>query len=78
MTTTALAGVVMIALIFVTLAVGFPIGLSIGIGSAAADQFVRRIGHNKVNALFGHLSQNGNTVAAKQTVQVLPRSVFHW
>ena len=36
MTTTALAGVVMIALIFVTLAVGFPIGLSIGIGSAAA------------------------------------------
>lgn len=36
MTTTALAGVVMVALIFVTLAVGFPIGLSIGIGSAAA------------------------------------------
>ena len=36
MTTTALAGVVMIALIFVTLAVGFPIGLSIGIGAAAA------------------------------------------
>ncbi len=36
MTATALAGVVMIALIFVTLAVGFPIGLSIGIGSAAA------------------------------------------
>lgn len=36
MTTTALAGIVMIALIFVTLAVGFPIGLSIGIGSAAA------------------------------------------
>ncbi len=36
MTTTALAGVVMIALIFITLAVGFPIGLSIGIGSAAA------------------------------------------
>lgn len=36
MTVTALAGVVMIALIFVTLAVGFPIGLSIGIGSAAA------------------------------------------
>lgn len=36
MTTTALAGVVMVVLIFVTLAVGFPIGLSIGIGSAAA------------------------------------------
>ena len=36
MATTALAGIVMIALIFITLAVGFPIGLSIGIGSAAA------------------------------------------
>ena len=36
MTTTALAGLVMIILIFVTLALGFPIGLSIGIGSAAA------------------------------------------
>lgn len=36
MTTTALAGVVMIALIFITLAIGFPIGLSIGIGSASA------------------------------------------
>ena len=36
MTTTALAGTVMIVLIFVTLAVGFPIGLSIGMGSAAA------------------------------------------
>lgn len=36
MTTTALAGVVMVVLIFATLAVGFPIGLSIGIGSAAA------------------------------------------
>lgn len=36
MTSTALAGVVMIALIFVTLAFGFPIGLSIGLGSAAA------------------------------------------
>lgn len=34
MTTTALAGIMMVALIFVTLAVGFPIGLSIGIGSA--------------------------------------------
>ncbi len=34
MTVTALAGVVMIALIFITLAVGFPIGLSIGLGSA--------------------------------------------
>ena len=36
MTTTALAGIVMIALIFVTLAVGFPIALSIGVGSTAA------------------------------------------
>ncbi len=36
MTTTALAGLVMIVLIFVTLAIGFPIGLSIGIGSASA------------------------------------------
>lgn len=36
MTSTALAGVVMIVLIFVTLAFGFPIGLSIGLGSAAA------------------------------------------
>lgn len=36
MTVTALAGIVMIALIFVTLALGFPIGLSIGIGSAVA------------------------------------------
>lgn len=36
MTTVALAGVVMIVLIFVTLAFGFPIGLSIGLGSAAA------------------------------------------
>ncbi|MGE4276765.1 MAG: TRAP transporter large permease [Lawsonibacter sp.] len=36
MTSTALAGVVMIALIFITLAFGFPIGLSIGLGSAAA------------------------------------------
>ena len=34
MTVTALAGIVMIALIFITLAVGFPIGLSIGLGSA--------------------------------------------
>ena len=36
MTTTALAGTVMIVLIFVTLAFGFPIGLSIGMGSAVA------------------------------------------
>ena len=36
MTITAIAGVAMIALIFITLAVGMPIGLSIGIGSAAA------------------------------------------
>ena len=36
MPTTALAGVVMIAIIFVTLALGFPIGLSIGMGSATA------------------------------------------
>ena len=36
MTTTALAGLVMILIIFFTLALGFPIGLSIGIGSAAA------------------------------------------
>ena len=36
MTVTAIAGVAMIALIFITLAVGMPIGLSIGIGSAAA------------------------------------------
>lgn len=36
MTTTALAGLIMIVLIFVTLAIGFPIGLSIGIGSASA------------------------------------------
>lgn len=36
MTTTAIAGIVMIALIFITLAIGFPIGLSIGIGSASA------------------------------------------
>ena len=36
MTVTAIAGIVMIALIFVTLAFGFPIGLSIGLGSAAA------------------------------------------
>ena len=36
MTTTALAGVLMIAIIFITLAIGFPIGLSIGMGSAAA------------------------------------------
>ena len=36
MTTTALAGTVMIVLIFVTLALGFPIGLSIGMGSAVA------------------------------------------
>ena len=35
MTVTAIAGVVMIALIFITLAFGFPIGLSIGLGSAA-------------------------------------------
>ncbi len=35
MTVTALAGVVMVALIFITLAFGFPIGLSIGLGSAA-------------------------------------------
>ena len=35
MTVTALAGIVMIGSIFVTLAVGFPIGLSIGLGSAA-------------------------------------------
>lgn len=35
MTVTALAGIVMIGIIFVTLAVGFPIGLSIGLGSAA-------------------------------------------
>ena len=34
--TTVLAGVVMIVLIFLTLALGFPIGLSIGLGSAAA------------------------------------------
>ena len=40
MTTTALAGVVMVALIFITLAVGFPIGLSIGIGSAAAAYII--------------------------------------
>ena len=36
MTVTAIAGIVMIALIFVTLAFGFPIGLRIGLGSAAA------------------------------------------
>ena len=36
MTSTALAGIVMVALIFATLAIGFPIGLSIGVGSAAA------------------------------------------
>ena len=36
MTTTALAGIIMVALIFITLAVGMPIGLSIGVGSAAA------------------------------------------
>ena len=36
MTTIALAGTVMIVLIFVTLAIGFPIGLSIGMGSAVA------------------------------------------
>ena len=36
MTVTAIAGIVMIALIFVTLAFGFPIALSIGLGSAAA------------------------------------------
>ena len=36
MTVTAIAGIVMISLIFVTLAFGFPIGLSIGLGSAAA------------------------------------------
>ena len=35
MTTTALAGILMLGIIFVTLAVGFPIGLSIGLGSAA-------------------------------------------
>lgn len=34
--TTVLAGVVMIVLIFAALALGFPIGLSIGLGSAAA------------------------------------------
>lgn len=36
MATTTLAGIVMLALIFVTLAFGFPIGLSIGLGSSAA------------------------------------------
>lgn len=36
MTTTTLAGVVMIVVILATLAVGFPIGLSIGLGSTAA------------------------------------------
>ncbi len=36
MTVTAIAGILMIAIIFVTLAFGFPIGLSIGLGSAAA------------------------------------------
>ncbi len=36
MTTTALAGLVMVLLIFITLAFGFPIGLSIGMGSFAA------------------------------------------
>ncbi len=36
MSVTALAGLVMILAIFATLAIGFPIGLSIGIGSAAA------------------------------------------
>lgn len=36
MATTALAGILMIAIIFITLAVGFPIGLSIGIGSSVA------------------------------------------
>lgn len=36
MTVTAIAGIVMIVLIFITLALGFPIGLSIGIGSAVA------------------------------------------
>ncbi len=36
MTVTAIAGIVMIVLIFVTLALGFPIGLSIGFGSTAA------------------------------------------
>ena len=40
MTTTALAGIVMVALIFITLAFGFPIGLSIGIGSAAGLFFI--------------------------------------
>ena len=40
MTTTAIAGIVMLVLIFVTLAVGFPIGLSIGIGSAAATWII--------------------------------------
>ena len=36
MTTTALAGLVMVVLIFGTLALGFPIGLSIGVGSFTA------------------------------------------
>ena len=36
MTTTALAGILMIAIIFITLAIGVPIGLSIGLGSAVA------------------------------------------
>ena len=35
MTVTALAGIIRLGIIFVTLAVGFPIGLSIGLGSAA-------------------------------------------
>lgn len=40
MTVTALAGIVMIVLIFVTLAFGFPIGLSIGLGSTAAMMII--------------------------------------
>ena len=35
-----MAGTVMIVLIFVTLAFGFPIGLSIGMGSAAAMMII--------------------------------------
>lgn len=40
MTSTTIAGIVMIVLIFATLAAGFPIGLSIGLGSAAAMMII--------------------------------------
>ena len=44
MTTTALAGLVMVLIVFVTLAFGFPIGLSIGMGSAAALYIIMPVG----------------------------------